>query len=76
MGNLLDSLEDRYDEGKDPGNTEDWTEEKDEWEAILALMDNDLRVDTQELLGPCDEDQFLEAYEAAHEIKFGTKFKY
>lgn len=41
-----------------------------EWNAALALMDDDLREELSADLAPCTEQEFFEAYAKAHEAKF------
>ena len=46
-----------------------------EWNAALALMDDDLREELSADLAPCTEQEFFEAYEKAHENKFGEEWE-
>ena len=46
-----------------------------EWNAALALMDDDLREELSADLAPCTEQEFFEAYEKAHEAKFGEEWE-
>ena len=46
-----------------------------EWNAALALMDDDLREELNADLAPCTEQEFFEAYEKAHEAKFGEEWE-
>ena len=46
-----------------------------EWNAALALMDDDLREEVSADLAPCTEQEFFEAYEKAHENKFGEEWE-
>ena len=46
-----------------------------EWNAALALMDDDLREELNAELAPCTEQEFFEAYEKAHENKFGEEWE-
>ena len=46
-----------------------------EWNAALALMDDDLREELNADLAPCTEQEFFEAYEKAHENKFGEEWE-
>ena len=41
-----------------------------EWNAALAMMDDDLREELNADLAPCTEQEFFEAYAKAHENKF------
>lgn len=41
-----------------------------EWDAALALMDDDLREELSADLAPCTEQEFFGAYAKAHEAKF------
>ncbi len=41
-----------------------------EWNAALALMDDDLREELSADLAPCTEQEFFEAYAKAHANKF------
>lgn len=46
-----------------------------EWNAALALMDDDLREELSADLAPCTEQEFFEAYAKAHEAKFGEEWE-
>ena len=46
-----------------------------EWNAALALMDDDLREELSADLAPCTEQEFFEAYAKAHENKFGEEWE-
>lgn len=46
-----------------------------EWNAALALMDDDLREELSADLAPCTEQEFFEAYSKAHEDKFGEEWE-
>ena len=46
-----------------------------EWNAALALMDDDLREELSADLASCTEQEFFEAYAKAHENKFGEEWE-
>lgn len=46
-----------------------------EWNAALALMDDDLREELNAELAPCTEQEFFEAYAKAHQAKFGEEWE-
>lgn len=46
------------------------------FEAAVALMDDELREQVHMDLAPCTEEEFLEAYKAAHLAKYGEEFQY
>ena len=46
-----------------------------EWNAALALMDDDLREELNADLAPCTEQEFFSAYAKAHENKFGEEWE-
>lgn len=46
-----------------------------EWNAALALMDDDLREELSADLAPCTEQEFFTAYAKAHENKFGEEWE-
>lgn len=45
------------------------------FEAAVSLMDDELREELNRELAPCTEQEFFEAYEKAHEEKFGEEFQ-
>ena len=46
-----------------------------EWNAALALMDDDLCEELSADLAPCTEQDFFKAYAKAHENKFGEEWE-
>lgn len=46
-----------------------------EWNAALALMDDDLREELSADLAPCTEQEFFTAYAKAHGNKFGEEWE-
>ena len=46
-----------------------------EWNTAVNLMDDDLREELSADLAPCTEQEFFEAYEKAHENKFGEEWE-
>ena len=46
-----------------------------EWITAVNLMDDDLREELNADLAPCTEQEFFEAYEKAHENKFGEEWE-
>ena len=46
-----------------------------EWSTAVNLMDDDLREGLNADLAPCTEQEFFEAYEKAHEAKFGDEWE-
>ena len=46
-----------------------------EWNTAVNLMDDDLREELNANLAPCTEQEFFEAYEKAHENKFGEEWE-
>ena len=46
-----------------------------EWNTAVNLMDDDLREELSSDLAPCTEQEFFEAYEKAHENKFGEEWE-
>ena len=46
-----------------------------EWSTAVNLMDDDLREELNAELAPCTEQEFFEAYEKAHENKFGEEWE-
>ena len=46
-----------------------------EWNAALALMDDDLREELNADLAPCTEQEFFDAYAKAHEAKFSEEWE-
>ena len=40
----------------------------------VALMDDELRAELQTELAPCSTEAFMDAYAAAHRVKFGEDF--
>ena len=47
---------------------------KEQYQAAVVLMDDDLRESVHERLAPCTDDEFMAAYEKAHFEKFGETF--
>lgn len=45
------------------------------YEAAVALMDDDLREELHSELAPCTEQEFFTAYEVAHAEKFGEEWE-
>ena len=45
-----------------------------DYAAVVSLMDDEIRERLHAELSPCDEQQFFDAYAAAHEEKFGQIF--
>ena len=46
-----------------------------DFDAAVALMDDDLREAVHADLAPCSEQEFFEAYCKAHEAKYGEAFE-
>ena len=46
-----------------------------DWNTAVYLMDDDLREELSADLAPCTEQEFFEAYEKAHENKFGEEWE-
>ena len=46
-----------------------------DYDAAVALMDDDLCEELNGELAPCTEQQFFSAYEAAHAAKFGEEWE-
>lgn len=44
------------------------------YDAAVELMDDELREELHSELAPCTDTEFLEAYMARHEEKYGTQF--
>lgn len=45
------------------------------YEAAVALMDDEIREELHAELAPCTEQEFFSAYEAAHAEKFGEEWE-
>lgn len=45
-----------------------------DFDAAVDYMDDDIRVELHTELAPCSEQEFLTAYEKAHEEKFGEEW--
>lgn len=45
-----------------------------DYEAAVNLMDDDIREAIHAAMAPCTEQEFLNAYAAAHEAKFDEEF--
>lgn len=46
-----------------------------DFDAAVALMDDELRESIHAELSPCTEQEFFSAYEAAHAEKFGEEWE-
>lgn len=47
-----------------------------EFEAVVNLMDDEIREELNSKMAPCDEQDFVDAYIAAHASKFdGEEFR-
>ena len=46
-----------------------------DYDAAVALMDDDLREELNGELAPCTEQEFFGAYEAVHAAKFGEEWE-
>lgn len=47
-----------------------------DFEGLVALMDDEIREELHSDLAPCTEQEFTDAYLAAHKEKYGTEFKF
>ncbi len=45
------------------------------FDAAVALMDDDIREDLSLELAPCTDQEFFSAYEARHEAKYGEEWE-
>ena len=45
------------------------------YNAAVELMDDELREEVHADLAPCTEQEFFQAYEKAHEEKYGEEFQ-
>lgn len=45
------------------------------YDAAVALMDDDIRERIHGEIAPCTEQEFFDAYCAAHEAEYGEEFK-
>lgn len=45
-----------------------------DYDAIVHLMDDELREYLHSLLAPCTEQEFLDAYLIAHQVRFSEEF--
>ena len=45
------------------------------FDAAVALMDDDIREDLSMELAPCTDQEFFSAYEARHEAKYGEEWE-
>ena len=45
------------------------------FDAAVALMDDDIREDLSMELAPCTDQEFFSAYEARHEEKYGEEWE-
>lgn len=45
------------------------------FDAAVSLMDDEIREDVHSDLAPCTEQEFFDAYCAAHLVKFGEDFE-
>lgn len=45
------------------------------YEAAVALMDDEIREQLHNELAPCEDQEFFSAYEKAHEEKFGEEWE-
>lgn len=45
------------------------------FDAAVALMDDDIREDLSMELAPCTDQEFFSAYEACHEEKYGEEWE-
>lgn len=54
---------------------------KNEWneeiifEAVVSIMDDEIREAIHDRLAPCTEQEFFDAYCKAHEAKYGEEFE-
>ena len=44
------------------------------WDAIVVLMDDEIREEMHNEMSPCTEEEFFEEYCKRHEEKFGSPF--
>lgn len=49
--------------------------EEIDFEVAVSLMDDEIREDLNRELAPCSEQEFFQAYEKAHEEKYGEEFQ-
>ena len=47
----------------------------DHWDAIVNMMDDEIREDLHSKLAPCTDQVFFTAYEDAHEAKYGEEWE-
>ena len=47
-----------------------------DYNAAVALMDDDICAELNDKLAPCTEQEFFSAYEQAHEAKYGEEWEY
>lgn len=45
-----------------------------DFDAVVQLMDDDIREDVHGRIAPCSEQEFFDAYCAAHKNAFGEEF--
>ena len=46
-----------------------------DFDAAVMLMDDEIREDLHSKMAPCDEQEFMDAYCAAHKAKYGEDFE-
>ena len=46
-----------------------------DFEAAVNMMDDEIREDLNRSIAPCTEQEFFDAYEKAHEEKFGEEWE-
>lgn len=65
---------DRYARAVDEPAPVDETGNQVNWEAVVALMDDDIREKLHAELAPCSKQKFFEAYAKAHKARFNEDF--
>lgn len=53
----------------------DWDGREIDFDAAVALMDNDIREELHAELSPCTEQRFFNAYLEQHYADYGEEFK-
>ena len=56
-------------------NSEGKTYDDDEWDAVVELMDDDIRERLHDELSPCSKQEFFAAYAAEHLKTFGEQWE-
>lgn len=56
-------------------NSNGCTFSTNQWDAIVNMMDDELREDLHMELAPCAEQEFFDAYAKAHAERFGEEWE-